>query len=183
MWKLIEDEFKTINYRPSCDEMKKTLLFFSEERREVREMFEKLSWNENEDTRRKAEDYLVQNLLPCEYLDLVLPDRYFVIREDGEEKYCKEGTGKARWESAANVVIKLGWHRVEGILIPLFFWLLDCNWPGSETIWNFILSIPENVLCEKMKEILDNPQYYESWDYKDLKEQISDLCKSLKIVL
>ena len=177
----IEAIFNLLNYRPSKKELQQSLAFFGEERAEVRGMIEKLSWNESKEEQEKAIDYLSENLLPCEYIYLVLPDKYTVASNAHHTQYYKHRTGKARWENAAKMIVKIGWPKVDHILIPLFIWLIDPNWPGSKLIYDFLLSLPQHVLKSKMKEILENPQYYENSVYEDLKMQINDLCQDANI--
>lgn len=179
----IEKWFKFINWRLTEEELQRTLTFFSAERAPVREQFDKLSWDATEEEQLQAIEYLAKNLLPHEYIFLVLADKFSLTPYNDQKKYYHGGGGKARWGNAAKTVIKIGWPKVDNIVVPLFMWLLDTNWPGSLLIYDFLLSLPKDVLMNKMKEILDNPQYYDKGEYEDLKAQIEDLCEDAKIVL
>jgi hypothetical protein len=44
-------------------------------------------------------------------------------------------------------------------------------------IREFLISLPKEVFDEKVKEILDNPQCYKEYDYKDIKDRIEDMRK------
>lgn len=168
--------FKEIYYMPSPEEYRCSLEFFSEERQHIREMFKKLSWDASEEDQAYAVEYLAENMLPSEYIYLVLADDYKMDFFNGELAYLKFGKDKGKWENAAKTIVKIGWPKVDRIIIPLFCWLLDPNWPGSFLIYQFLLSLPRDVLQAKMKEILDNPQWFKSYDYEDIKGQIEDLC-------
>ena len=173
----IEIVFKSLNYTLTKEEYQRALHFFSDERTEMRDLIEKLSWNETEEVQRKAIDHLADGLFPSEYIYLVLPDKYTTCNSNNQIKYYKQGTGKSRWENAAKTIVKIGWPKVDKIIVPLFIWLLDPNWPGSELIYNFILSLPKNVLTYKINEILDNPENYAKHDYEELKELIEEMEK------
>ena len=171
----IETVFKSLNYTPHKEELEYTLKFFSEERAEVRCLIEKLSWNATAEDQQEAVERLADELLPCEYIYLVLPDRYEIEVDDGHVKYYKQCTGKCMWENAAKTIVRIGWPKAEHIIVPLFLWLLDLNWPGGELIYNLILSLPQDVLERKVNEILADTQNYEHCEYEDLKEIIEEI--------
>lgn len=175
----IDEIFKFLNYIPDQEDYKDTLAFFSEDRKCVRDQIEKLSWNEEEEVQNHAICYLAKELRPCEYIFLILPDKYSSEVIDGNIQYFKHGTDKSRWGNAAKTIIQIGWPRIDGIIAPLLFWLLDPNWPGSEPIREFILSLPKNVLQEKFDTVLNNPQNYSPYDYEDLKSVIEELQEDL----
>lgn len=124
---------------------------------------------------------LADKLRPCEYIYLVLPDKYFMIDIGEQAGYYKAGTDKSRWENAAKTIIKIGWPKVDAIIVPLFIWLLDPNWPGSNMIYDFLCSLPKDVVAQNMKRILGSPESYSLSDYNDLKEQIQDMSQELGI--
>lgn len=171
----IEKWFKFINYQCTEEELEKTLGFFQENRADVRRQIENLSWDASEEEQDYAIDYLTANLLPCEYVYLILADQHVLKEYNDQDQYYRYGTGKARWENAARTLIKIGWPKVDHILVPMFIWLLDPNWPGSELIYDFMLSLPRTVLRDKMKEVLNHPEQYESYDYRDLKDIFEEL--------
>ena len=102
---------------------------------------------------------------------------------NNNKKYFFPQGGKERWENAAKTVVKIGWPKVDNIIIPLFVWLIDPNWPGSNIIYNFLLALPKNILKSKMIEILNNSNRYDNLLYGDLLLQIHDLSEDAKIIL
>jgi len=160
--------FKTINWHCSSEEYQKALAFFTEKRNCVRDHFDKLSWYADQDEQQSAITYLSQNLQPWEYIYLVFADKYSSDVSGKERRYYRHRTGKDRWENAAKTVVQIGWPKIENILLPLFMWLLDPNWPGSELIYSFILTLPQEVITDKMNAILNNPQGYTAFDYTEL---------------
>lgn len=179
----IEKWFKFINWKPTEDELQGTLNFFTIEREPVRTQFEKLSWYATEEEQYKAIDYLTKNLLPCEYVLLIMADTFSLALYNDQEKYYIREGGKEKWENAAKTIVKIGWPKVDEIIVPLFMWLLDPNWPGSMLIYDFLLSLPKYILSAKMKKIIEEPQNYDTCTYEDLRLQIDDLCKEADIIL
>ena len=115
----IKDLFKSLNYIITEEEYQRSLEFFSDQRCKVRSLIEKLSWYETDENQMNAINALATELLPCEYIYLVLPDKYTVSVIDDNIKYYKQGTGKSRWENAAKTIITLGWPKVDNIIVPL----------------------------------------------------------------
>lgn len=179
----IEKWFQEINFRPSEDELKSTLAFFSDDREAVRMQVENLSWDATPEEQQQAIEYLAENLLPQEYVFLIMAHKFSLTPYNSKKIFYTGQGGKARWENAAKTIVKIGWPKVDHILIPLFIWLLDPNWPGSIIIWDFFLSLPKTVLAAKVKEIIDSPQNYDKTTYMDLKEQFVDLCEDAGITL
>ena len=172
--------FKMLNYEIPIGLEDATLSFFSESRAEIRDLIEKLSWDQPESVQENAISSLVKELHPWEYIYLVLPERYTVHTEIVQ---TEKTPIKGRWENAAKTIVQIGWPKVDIIMIPLFYWLLDPNWPGSERIREFLLSLPLEVLRTKMQEVLDHPERYHSCDYNDLRLLISEMCEDLNIEL
>ena len=168
----IEKWFKFINYQCSEAELQKTLEFFSKEREEIRVQIDNLSWSVDFEKQQQAIDYLSTKLLPSEYVYLIMADKYQLKPFDNKTKYYRQATGKERWENAAKTIVKIGWPKVDSIIVPMFMWLLDPNWPGSEMIYDFMFTLPKDVLNEKIKLVLDNPQNYDHYNYLDLKEHL-----------
>ena len=179
----IEKWFNFINWKPTEESLQNALLFFSNERQDVRSRFEKLSYYATDEEQEQAIHYLAVELLPDEYIYLIMAGDFSLTPYNDLNKYYTSNGGKERWENAAKVIIRIGWPKVDNIIIPLFIWLLDPNWPGSSLIYHFLLSLPRNILHDKMKEIINHPQNYDKTTYEDLKLQIGDLCDELNIVL
>lgn len=171
----IKTWFRMLNWKCTDEEYQQALTFFSKERECVREQFEKLSWNAEAYEQEDAIKYLSINLFPWEYIYLIFADKYSSEIHDEQRRFYRHKTGKERWENAAKTIIQIGWPKVNNILLPLFMWLLDPNWPGSELIYDFILALPESVLIGKMNEIAEHPQNYNEVDYADLMALIEQL--------
>lgn len=165
----IEKWLKVLNYKPQESVVAEIEMFFSEERATVRQQFANLRWDVDDQTKNNAMCYLAENLLPSEYIFLVMPDKLDYLRPiDISDEYYEWEEVKAFWEGAAKTIIKVGWPKVENILVPLFVWLLDNNWPGSELIYEFLCTIPQEIFLSKTKEILENQECYSQEDYQDL---------------
>lgn len=179
----IEKWFQFINWPHSDINMQKALHFFSKEREAVRAQFDKLSWYADKAEQTFAIQYLSDNLMPDEYVYLIMPSQLSLLPYNNNKKYFFPQGGKERWENAAKTVVKIGWPKVGNIIIPLFVWLIDPNWPGSNIIYNFLLALPKNILKSKMIEILNNSNRYDNLLYGDLLLQIHDLSEDAKIIL
>lgn len=175
----IEKWFKFVNYSCSDISMSDTLDFFSQKRTSVFNMFGNLSWNTDIELQTKAIEYLAENLLPCEYIYLVMPDSFSLKPYNKNSKYYERSNGKEMWENAAKTIVKIGWPSTDNIIVPLFMWLLDSNWPGWDLIYDFLLSLPNDVLHKKIKQIIDNPELYEPCDYNDLCALITIMCNTI----
>ena len=182
MKKFLIEKFQELNYKTSVEELNKTLEFFSEKRKAMRTAIDKLSWSENEETQKLSIDILSNGLYPWEYIYLVMPGEYKKELNQGKEEYYFYTPYKDKWENAAKVILNIGWPKIKPILVPLFVWLLDSNWPGSEQIRQFILSLPKNEIDLAINTILDSPQSYKPYDYEDLKEIIEELKNQVPVL-
>ena len=178
----IYEHFKMLNYSIPAGMEEATLSFFSDERSMVRMFMDQLSWDATAEEQELAISRLAVELFPWEYIYLVLLNNDIVFSDGTHNSFHIRRTWKSRWENAAKTIVQIGWPKVDIIIIPLFYWLLDPNWPGSELICTFLMSLPTDVLRAKMHEILTHPEQYRSFDYDDLKLHISDICEDLKIV-
>lgn len=177
----IEKWFAFINWQPKQDELHDAFGFFSSRREPVRSFLEKLSWNATKAEQLQAIDYLTKKLLPQEYVFLILAHDFSLAPYNEQEKCYFQKGGKDKWENAAKTIVKIGWPRVDSIVVPLFIWLLDPNWPGSLLVHDFLLSMPKDNLQNKMRVILENPENYDTSIYEDLIVQIGDLCQEAGI--
>lgn len=171
----IGEVFKYLNYMPNEKELRHTLEFFSEKRSTVRGLFDDLQWGVPVNRQKNAIRRLSCELLPWEYIYLVMPAKYMITPNGTPIKYQTIRDWKSMWENAAKVVAQLGWPKVDTIIVPLFIWLLDPNWPGSTIIRDVIVGLPREILQQKVKEVLSNPQKYSPCDYKELKEVFMEL--------
>lgn len=176
----IHDWFRHINWNPSQQELDAALRFLSDERSHVRKVFENLSWNAPLTEQQAAIQYLSENLLPPEYVFLVLP--YQLDTSGKTPTYIMAGD-KCKWENAAKTIVQIGWPKVDSIIVPLFMWLLDPNWPGSSIIYEFLQTLPSDVLHSKIRKIIDSSQSYRASDFNELMEILVEFCKDRGIDL
>lgn len=172
----IEKWFRIVGYCPDEEELKKTLSYFSDERAEVRRQMAKLDWYCTPEEQEYAVSYLTENLREWEYIYLVLTEEWNLSPYNPDEEYYEVVSGgKWRWENAAKVIVRLGWPKVDRIIIPLFYWLLDGCWPGSLAIESFLQNLPEGVFEEKANHALNHIEEYFPYgpDTKDLKKILS----------
>lgn len=94
---------------------------------EVSNLIEKLSWGTSEEDKENAMKKL--QLIKDEDLHLLL-----------------QPLSKAHWDSAAEVVVNLGYPRVKSILPGLLEWLQDTNWPGAGQISAFLREIGDPII-------------------------------------
>ena len=178
--KNIDEVFKYLNYTVESDRYDETLKFFSDDRNLIREQFENLSWYAAKEQQNKAIDFLARNLKPCEYIYLILADTYSTYLINNKSRYVKHATDKSKWENAAKTIAKIGWPKIHVIVIPMFYWILDPNWPGSMIIKNLLFSLPEDIITEACSTILASPGKYKRTDYADLKDTIDEFLKDFK---
>ncbi|QUL58451.1 DUF5071 domain-containing protein [Paenibacillus tritici] len=67
------------------------------------------------------------------------------IHED-ELHLLLQSLTKGHWDGAAEVIIKLGYPRIERILPGLLVWIQDINWPGAGLIADFLREIGDPVI-------------------------------------
>ncbi|MBN2876581.1 MAG: DUF5071 domain-containing protein [Bacilli bacterium] len=114
----------------------------------------KLNWNKSRITQQKAIDKLVK--MQGSHWYLVLPKRMY---------------HKDLWENAAIVLSKKGINQIEDIIIDLFYWFQDLNWPGVDIIADLLKTIPQtflNVYLEKAKKIasaIEDPDWSSNLDF------------------
>ena len=171
----LETFFRSVNWRPSPKEKSEAVAFFSDERKLIREKFTDLHWSKPIEKQQEAICFLADEMKPGEYIHLIVPYNSTL------QALC--GKDKGIWENAANIILKLGWPKVDSIIIPSFLWLLDAVWPGSSTIYDFLLTVPSDVLAEKMKQIKQNKSCYSSDDYRDLMDIFQDICEDKQLRL
>ena len=113
-----------------------------------------LNWNKSRVTQQKAIDRLVKMRGSHRYL--VLPKRMY---------------HKDLWENAAIVLSKKGINQIEDIIIDLFYWFQDLNWPGVDIIASLLKNIPKPFLdayLEKAKIIasaIEDSDWLSNLDY------------------
>ena len=171
----MEQWLQFLNYSYTESDLQQAQQFFSRQNGELYKQFEALSWEADPQAQEQAVQYLAENMLPCEHVFLVFADSCSVERCDGRMQCYRHNTNKRLWENAAKTIVKIGFPKTEHILVPLFMWLLDPNWPGSEQIFAFLTTLPKDILKSKTEEMLCHPEAYNPREYKDLKDQIQEL--------
>ena len=84
---------------------------------------------------------------------LILPlDKVnFVSKNPCDEPFYS----KEYWEYSALVLKKRAYPTIGDVILELFDWLKDINWPGSMTIKEILYSIPRNILIKYLEEVID----------------------------
>jgi hypothetical protein len=106
-----------------------------------------LSWNKRRIVQQKAIDELIK--MDGSQWFLVLPRRNY---------------NKDLWENAAIVLSKKEFDQIEGILVDLFYWFQDLNWPGVDIILNLLKRIPKEAFekaLSKARIIAETLEDYE----------------------
>lgn len=98
------------------------------------ELFKDISYDENMD--RKLQKIA---------LDLKYSNLYF----------AKPFYSKEYWEYSALVLKKRAYPTIGDVILELFDWLKDINWPGSMTIKEILYSIPRNILIKYLEEVIN----------------------------
>ncbi len=96
--------------------------------------------------------------------------------EDHELYLLVQPVDKMHWDQAAELIIAIGYPRIQPILRGLLEWIQDLNWPGAQRIAELLASIGE-PLIPYIKEAfkMNDP----SWHYWILTELVSDWPKDL----
>src|SRR6266702_2433989 len=102
----------------------------------VLELIMDLDWNNDELTQNSA----IKQLVDIEDKDIPLLIMPF--------------NNKSYWENASVVLKKIGYPRIRSIIPDLLGWLADLNWPGSNTVFELLLSVDDNVLSHNLKNAL-----------------------------
>lgn len=65
------------------------------------------------------------------------------------------------------MLIDRGYPKVKDVLDKMFEWLQDLNWPGAESIAEFLLSLPPNELNKHYNKALEcaRKNKDEEWEY------------------
>lgn len=73
-----------------------------------------------------------------------IPNKFFLYQ------FAESGIfPKWSWDILANIILRRGEKNIQDVIGNLFLWLQDMNWPGAQTIWDFLLTIdPKTFDCE-----------------------------------
>ena len=58
---------------------------------------------------------------------------------------------KGNWENAAKVLQMRGYPRIKDILLEMFEWLQDYNWPGSKIIFDILVKLPKDIFLSNLE--------------------------------
>lgn len=90
---------------------------------------------------------LIQKLewdTPVEEKENAIKKLQFV--NDDELPLLLQPLTKGHWDGAAEVIINLGYPRVESILPGLLIWIQDLNWPGAHQISDLLREIGDPLI-------------------------------------
>lgn len=110
---------------------------------DVSSLIEKLSW----DTPVEEKEDAIQKLYCIKEEDLHL---------------LLQPISKSYWDEAAEVVISLGYPRVNSILPGLLEWIQDINWPGASRIADFLREI-RDPLIPYIKNVINHHRQDTEW--------------------
>lgn len=63
----------------------------------------------------------------------------------------RSSLGTDYWAIAAQMLRRIGYPRVRGIIPDLLEWLQDMNWPGAQDIFGLLLSVDDDTLLANLK--------------------------------
>lgn len=80
-----------------------------------------------------------------------IPNKFFLYQ------FAESGIfPKWSWDILANIILRRGEKNIQDVIGNLFLWLQDMNWPGAQTIWDFLLTIdPKTFDCEIEKKLFE----------------------------
>lgn len=110
---------------------------------DVSSLIEKLSW----DTPVEEKEDAIQKL-------------YYIKEEDLH--LLLQPISKSYWDEAAELVISLGYPRVNSILPGLLEWIQDINWPGASRIADFLREIGD-PLIPYIKNVINHHRQDTEW--------------------
>lgn len=100
-------------------------------------------------TNRETEFYI--EVLKCSSND----DLLCIINKYSSDKYsnemfCRSGL-KTFLGIESKILSKKGYPKIKDVLISLFEWLQDLNWPGADEIVNILLIIPNGIFITNLE--------------------------------
>jgi len=77
---------------------------------------------------------------------------------------------KIYWEDAAKVLEKRGYPMIDDVIMDMFEWLQDLNWPGALIIVRILKSIPKKVFVDNLEKTIEialkeNDEVWLNWLY------------------
>ncbi|WP_239616865.1 DUF5071 domain-containing protein [Cohnella mopanensis] len=127
---------------------------------EINRFIMKLSWDSTDEEKKNA----IESLL---------------LIEDKDMHLLLQPLDKGVWDGAAEVIVRLGYPRVNVILPGLLVWLQDLNWPGAMRIADFLSEIGDPIVPH-VRDVLKKHKEDEVWIYW-LFEQIIDKWDKSKV--
>lgn len=86
---------------------------------------------------------LLKKIKQCDMSELGVEQLLKLINNDLYQLVQPQGR-KEIWEKCAKLLINIGYPRNKLIVADLFKWLQDMNWPGSLSIRNFLITLPND---------------------------------------
>lgn len=86
---------------------------------------------------------LLKKIKQCDMSELGIEQLLKLINNDLYQLVQPQGR-KEIWEKCAKLLISIGYPRNKLIVADLFKWLQDMNWPGSLSIRNFLITLPND---------------------------------------
>lgn len=68
-----------------------------------------------------------------------------VQRENFDLKLLLQPMGKMYWDNAALVLSRMSHDRLAPVMDGLFEWIADMDWPGADTVFELLESLPAGV--------------------------------------
>jgi hypothetical protein len=97
------------------------------------ELVEKLHWHYTVEEQEPAMSEIVQ-------------------RENFDLKLLLQPMGKMYWDNAALVLTRMSCERLLPVMDGLFEWIADLNWPGADTVFELLESLPANVFMPSFEK-------------------------------
>lgn len=68
------------------------------------------------------------------------------------EMFCRTGE-KPFWYIESRILIKRGYPTVKNVLLSMFLWFQDLNWPGALEIFELLSSVEKEVIIPHLEEV------------------------------
>lgn len=98
-----------------------------------RELVEKLHWHYTVEEQEPAMSEIVQ-------------------RENFDLKLLLQPMGRMYWDNAALVLSRMSHDRLMPIMDGLFEWIADMYWPGADTVFELLESLPSGVFMPSFEK-------------------------------
>jgi hypothetical protein len=72
----------------------------------------------------------------------------YLLKPKEYSQFYQDNTSKEYWYSCAHLLCKVGYKNNKDILEIMFKWLQDVNWPGSNEIFYYLVTVDKTVFME-----------------------------------